>query len=528
VFWYTCMESSRSWGLWESGGLNPLNRDFWLSFSWLRAAAGRSATRASTLGSTAELYIKRRRTNREAGQAVIATIVALGVVMLGAMGLAIDGAQIYAHREMAQAAADAAADAGATTIFEKTTATGMPGVGTGYTCSTTNTSTPCVYARNNGFGLTASDTVSISFPSSPYNGVTGSSHFTYPFVQVTIVRTLPTTFMQLLGTSSTKLTAVATAGVVQRYSALPILVLHPTMAGALELGPKGSAVVTITGGTSRAIQVNSSSSSALIVAPSATIDLSGAGPAHTGADLGVFGPAAQPNSSQLKLGTGQYVQPAAPIADPFLSLTAPARPAAGTTSTISIGKNGCNNSAGCTLYSPGSFTGDIVATRSNTFVFAPGVYYIVGGNFGSSGAGSILMCTGCATSPTTGSGVLVYLSGSGIISITGGGAVSLVGSDTTSTYQGILFFSDHNAPAQTHTISGAGSLSLIGTVYLTNASNTSASKFQTLTVANSGGSGTTVNGEVISDSITLTGAATITMKLNAGYTLPIDQIALIQ
>src|SRR5438045_2863314 len=49
--------------------------------------------------------------NNRKGQALLLVVTALGIFLVGAMGLVIDGGQMYAHREMAQAAADAAAQA---------------------------------------------------------------------------------------------------------------------------------------------------------------------------------------------------------------------------------------------------------------------------------------------------------------------------------------------------------------------------------------------------------------------------------
>jgi uncharacterized membrane protein len=42
----------------------------------------------------------------------------MSILLIGALGLAIDGGQMYAHRQMAQAAADAAAQAGIMSIFD--------------------------------------------------------------------------------------------------------------------------------------------------------------------------------------------------------------------------------------------------------------------------------------------------------------------------------------------------------------------------------------------------------------------------
>ena len=51
------------------------------------------------------------RRKRETGQAAILLVLAMSVFLLGAVGLAIDGSHLYAERQMAQAAADAAAGA---------------------------------------------------------------------------------------------------------------------------------------------------------------------------------------------------------------------------------------------------------------------------------------------------------------------------------------------------------------------------------------------------------------------------------
>ena len=162
--------------------------------------------------------------NSEKGQALILTVLALGLVLIGAIGLAVDGAQIYAHREMAQAAADAAAEAEVMSIFQGTL---TPTSATTFTCTTTDTRTACIYARNNGFGQTAADNISVSILASPFNGVTGSADYAYPFVQVTILRTLQTGFMQLFGSSSSTVKSIGAAGIVQKIPRSRLLCFIP-------------------------------------------------------------------------------------------------------------------------------------------------------------------------------------------------------------------------------------------------------------------------------------------------------------
>ena len=84
----------------------------------------------------------------------------MSVFLLGAVGLAVDGSHLYAQRQAAQAAADAAATAGIMSIFDGTSTFG----GSAYNCGPANGTSPCVYARRSGFGTTTgagADTVHV-------------------------------------------------------------------------------------------------------------------------------------------------------------------------------------------------------------------------------------------------------------------------------------------------------------------------------------------------------------------------------
>ena len=59
------------------------------------------------------MKLKDKKRKAEKGQAILLVVVAMAIVLVGGLGLAIDGSQLYAHSQMAQAAADAAALAGA-------------------------------------------------------------------------------------------------------------------------------------------------------------------------------------------------------------------------------------------------------------------------------------------------------------------------------------------------------------------------------------------------------------------------------
>src|SRR6478672_12097824 len=110
-------------------------------------------------------------------------MLAMSVFLLGAVGLAIDGSHLYAQRQLAQAAADAAAQAGIMSIFNVTNTTGTHAftatAGSSFTCSTSDAKTPCYYAQTlNGFNQT-SDTVTVAFPTAATAGLSSIPSVTF-------------------------------------------------------------------------------------------------------------------------------------------------------------------------------------------------------------------------------------------------------------------------------------------------------------------------------------------------------------
>jgi uncharacterized membrane protein len=142
----------------------------------------------------------------EEGQAVVMVALAMGISLIGAVGLAVDGAHLYAEKQMAQTAADAAAQAAVMSMFDSTTGAS----GTGFTttplssfiCTTTDTRIPCAYAILNGYGSTSSDVVTVDFPADGVApGIVFSNDASH-LVRVTVQRTVNTTLMRLLGPTS--------------------------------------------------------------------------------------------------------------------------------------------------------------------------------------------------------------------------------------------------------------------------------------------------------------------------------------
>lgn len=516
-----------------------------------------------------------RKLKREAGQASVLVVLALSIFLVGGLGLAIDGAQLYGHRQKAQTAADAAAEAAMLSVFNGAS-------------TTTANSTALNYAQTlNGFNLTG-DSVSVDFG----NGSSGWAPSGLPLanvptnlVRVIVSRPVSPTFMKLLGASTSTVKAQAIAAILSKISPIPIIVTHPTLAASLSIN--GNGTVTITGGPQRAIQVDSDGTLNNPGPPpfsppnayntkgaSGNIDLSSAGPSGTGADFAILGsPSTQPGTVTLcptsGACTGNWVQPASLLSDPLSSVSAPPDPTVTNsldlnpaTGTLSAGSNGCPAGVGsCTLYFPGKYTNNIKVKSTGGpvyAVFAPGIYYMYGSDFSTAANGNMYYATGLTDSSASGvpslanccgtgtgwgsaanspanAGILVYLTGpssgttrtTGSINVGANGNVSLVGSPNSSAYKGILFFVDRNAALQTQSLGGGGNMSLVGTIYANTTASLFPNTYQTIAVSGSSGNTTTLTGEIIAGAISLGGTGGITMNLSNASTT-VNQVALVQ
>lgn len=491
-----------------------------------------------------------KRNNRERGQVVILALVAMAIFVFGALGLAIDGANLYLQRQMAQAAADAAAQAAMMSIFNHSNTSGPSQFPTtAFTCSTTSMATPCVYARNNGFGATAADTVTIDYPdASVVPGISLSEVDPVNLVRATVTRQVDTTLMRLLGPTSSMVRAVAIAAILNTISPVPIIVTHPTRPASFAMN--GNLVITICGGPARSIQVNSNNSVALEIKGNPLVNLSKAGPLDagncttgTGADFGSYGGPSGPSSglSWMSLGTtGKYIQPASPIEDPLRDVSPPAQPSpAPPPQNLANGVSGCPAAPlkPCKLYSPGAY--DYILVQNETAVFKPGLYYITsytkltGNNvgFGNASNGEMMMSQGFPDVPDFGQGMMVYNAGGGSFQVGANSGANLVGSDPNGTYKGILFFQSRNAPALEHRLGGGGGLVLKGTIYLTHERSvmeSSPSTYQNVLLQGTPGQQTLIIGQIIVGTLQLGGNATITMQLDPAARYIVRRVALVK
>jgi hypothetical protein len=487
----------------------------------------------------------------EEGQAVILVAVAMGIFLIGAIGLGVDGSHLYAQRQMAQTAADAAALSAIQDIYEGTyTATGTGFSISGFTCTTTDTRTPCAYASKNGFGSSATDTVAISFPGAP-SGVTLATGFPAEVAKASVSRNVSTTLLRFLGSTATTVTATATAAIVSVVSPIPIIVNHPTLTGSMS--GNGNISITICGGPQTSIWVNSSDGNATSTqGNSNSIDLTHAGPPDPGDCSGTtdpggfFGVDGGPSSPTFNVTpSANYKYEDGWIPDPLAWVTAPTASSLPTapakTTGIPAGTDGCTAAlAPCTLWFPGIYTNGIDGKLQSN-LFSPGIYYIQGSTGMSCPANcNMTMATGVAADSTTGTSwtaghMMVYNTGTGTFQLTANGTINLVGAPSTDTkYPSILFFQDRTSPANTgksgaHAMGGNGGLTLMGTIYMTNTRATmrgDSTHYQELDLQGTPGSGTKIEGEIIVDALNLGGNGGITMNLNnAAYT--VSQIALV-
>src|SRR2546422_4087390 len=101
-----------------------------------------------------------QRWSSQQGQTFLVIVILIAFFLLAVLGVAADYTQVWAHRQMAQGAADAACEAAAADLFLDAidpAASGVGGllpfdfIGTDFDCTTFTSSPPCRYAALNGY-----------------------------------------------------------------------------------------------------------------------------------------------------------------------------------------------------------------------------------------------------------------------------------------------------------------------------------------------------------------------------------------
>jgi Putative Flp pilus-assembly TadE/G-like len=311
---------------------------------------------------TANMARSRHSGNRQAGQTTTLIVLALGLFLLGAIGIAVDISNWWFHRQMAQGAADAACTAGIMDMLANAEGQSVGNFPSGsppaaYTCSSSgaSTSAPCAYANLNGYsgaGRVAgqpSNDVQVIFPTTlPGSGLQVCSStvpppcipatVASPYLVINVFDRTPTTFTGLLrGSTTVDVAASAACALTYADAPIPILVLdpqNPNIKPAVSaLNVQGTPTITIVGGPQKSIQVNTADSgkagAAVTVGGNALIDLhlgGPAGPPGTGSDIGIFGAVAEPAvPKNFNPGTTGHWEQGAPVSDPFAQVCAPSQ-----------------------------------------------------------------------------------------------------------------------------------------------------------------------------------------------------------
>jgi len=388
---------------------------------------------------------RRDRRPSQAGQASIVVVLMLSLFLLAALAFAVDYTNIWFQRQQVQTAADAACQAGAMDIYQLAAGASLPNMGyilgTAGNCSAYGSAGPtmCWYAAKNGFSGYSGGAASVSwtFPSSvPGATAPPSASTQYPFMQVSVSLPVKTYFSTLLTANQTQtVSASSSCGVTQIMQGAPIMVLNPSVSGALSYS--GGASLAIVGGPPRSIVVNSSSATAVLCGSSGVIDTHLGGPNFTGSDVGTYGgPTTAPGASTGCYGsngntglpagfdggtTGHWDWPASPVADPYAGVPAAAGMKTVTPLTKSANgyfipaaaeTDGCPDQSptnyfgwgppnyplrGCKEYAPGYYPSGISENGNDVITFLPGVYYM-DGNLAIGGSDSIRMAKPCANS----------------------------------------------------------------------------------------------------------------------------------
>jgi hypothetical protein len=343
------------------------------------------------------------RRKNEAGQALIFAVVALGILLMGFVGLGIDIGYMRYEKRAQQTAADSAAIAGAADIAYG----GVSGAAQ-------------AEASSNGFGDTsgtagcpgAVDCVAVTVNKPPLSG----PHATDPqYVEVYIAKVHPTFFMRVLGINSERITARAVATTVGGGANSGCLYTLAPPSDAIE-GVNVNGAVTLNAPTCGVVDNgNFNTKGNALTFNTGTFGIAG--------DWSKSGPGGTVTCS------GSSTCPTA------TNMPTAGDPLAGLISPPAVGAPVAFNPASIV---PGSTYNGISIPANSTVTFPAGTYVVSGGNF-SIGANSTVL----------GTGVTFYFTNGSTITATGTPNIQL-SAPNSGTYAGVLFYqnpSDTNGPS---------------------------------------------------------------------------------
>jgi hypothetical protein len=429
----------------------------------------------------------------------VAPLTVLNLMLLvGVVAIAVDGGCLLEERRHVQATADAAALAAATDLY--TNWNSNQGMDTGGTAK----SSALDIASANGYsndGVTSVVTVNLpggTYQQGPNAGTTLPAGYTEVIVQSNVGRLFSGVFG--CGTIPVQARAAARGRLAPSSNAVILLSLQ----GGPVVSANGNASLSVASG---GVQVNTSSSP----------PFSGGSNAVTASSF-TFNPAIGQGPSSLKApnGSSPTISYAPPIADPLRYLTAPDPVALG----LSVQSTSVSGTSGTVDLYPGIYIGGIISSGNITLHAnkdgTPGIYYLEGGGLNLSGGATVLTSSSEA-------GVMIYndwLTGSDAISLSGNGSLTLK-PPSSGPYQGISIFQKRGTAGSlgpTISMTGGGTLNVTGTIY---------AAYAGLTAQGSGGS-TVLGGQLIVDTITVQGSASIDVNRGSNPISNMRQLGLVE
>jgi hypothetical protein len=394
------------------------------------------------------------------GQTAMILSIFMGLFVLGFLALGLDVGYLFHEKRMAQAAADAAAVAAAeeasagNTANEQTVANAM--------------------ARLNGFDPSASVNparVTLKTPTA------GNYSGTSTFIEADVSKPVPTFFLSAFSHASTTMNISARAVAGGGLSSPTCICLEAPSGNGLSLSNNADINANQCG-----VTVDSSGSNAVQVTGSATLNALSLGTVSNSWDNN----SNINNSGQITQST-KVVQGITTQCKPVL--TVPTLPNGIPCYSNPIqGWTAANNYTGVyTLPLAGETTmsntvcyTSLDTSQSASVTFSPGYTYYIQGNFNTGGG-----------SPITGNGVVFYVGGTVNIA---NGVTAKLSSPTVSSVPQTLFY----AMGNTVTIQGGSSSNFSGLVYAPNAA-----------VTLNNGTGTTLNMDFVSQTLSISGGATL-------------------
>jgi Flp pilus assembly protein TadG len=364
----------------------------------------------------------------------IAALTAVSMLaVLAVLAMVMDGGLLQDKRRSVQAAADAAAMAAASDIWENYAANG--GTDPAGDARNSALSTAAANGYNND-GTTNTVTVNIAPVSGNFAGVNG-------YAEVIITVNQARAFSTIWGRTTLPVTAKAVAGGKPGNVGILMLNAHTTIVA--QIGNN----VNILGGGALYINSDATVRGDIYNLPygaylESTAHLTTGG-IYTVSALGREAGSVITYTNGGTLNTG-----VSPLPDPFGAIPQPVIPA-GTPNYGSPVYQPPKNATQTFHMSPGIYS-NIQVKAGATVIMDPGIYYVHGGGM-----------TLAAGSTVTGDGVMFYDMPNNYFTIPAGASVD-VGAPTSGTYRGISVFEPRNLSNEIHIIT-AGNITLGGALY---------------------------------------------------------------